>query len=135
MVPGQGGLGASLESTHSSFETGCGAYGHFKITRYLLRITQDSRYGDSMERVLYNTIAGATPILADGTTFYYSDYNDHAGDQGALQGQVAVLFRDVSAVDGRLRHQFLLPEPEWHLRQLIHSLPGIVVPEQHSVYG
>src|SRR6266699_4530426 len=28
-----------------------------------------------MERVLYNTIAGATPILADGTTFYYSDYN------------------------------------------------------------
>jgi DUF1680 family protein len=25
--------------------------------------------------VLYNTIAGATPILADGTSFYYSDYN------------------------------------------------------------
>jgi uncharacterized protein len=77
VVPGQGGLGASLESTHSSFETGCGAYGHFKITRYLLRITEDSRYGDSMERVLYNTIAGATPILADGTTFYYSDYNSN----------------------------------------------------------
>jgi hypothetical protein len=77
VVPGQGGLGASLESTHSSFETGCGAYGHFKITRYLLRITEDSRYGDSMERVLYNTIAGATPILADGTTFYYADYNDN----------------------------------------------------------
>jgi hypothetical protein len=29
-----------------------------------------------MERVLYNTIAGATPMLADGTTFYYSDYSD-----------------------------------------------------------
>lgn len=77
VVTGQGALGASLESTHSSFETGCGAYGHFKITRYLLRITRDSRYGDSMERVLYNTIAGATPILADGTTFYYADYNDN----------------------------------------------------------
>jgi uncharacterized protein len=75
VVPGQGLLEASLGTTHSSFETGCGAYGHFKITRYLLRITKDSRYGDSMERVLYNTIAGATPILADGTTFYYSDYN------------------------------------------------------------
>jgi uncharacterized protein len=74
--PGKGQLGASLGTTHSSFETGCGAYGHFKITRYLLRITKDSRYGDSMERVLYNTIAGATPILADGTTFYYSDYNN-----------------------------------------------------------
>ena len=33
---------------------------------------------DSMERVLYNTIAGATPILADGTSFYYSDYNHEA---------------------------------------------------------
>ena len=31
-----------------------------------------------MERVLYNTIAGATPILADGTSFYYSDYNNSA---------------------------------------------------------
>jgi DUF1680 family protein len=32
-----------------------------------------------MERVLYNTIAGAKPILADGTTFYYSDYNSDNG--------------------------------------------------------
>lgn len=76
VVPGEGKLAASLQTSHSSFETGCGAYGHFKITRYLLRITKDSRYGDSMERMLYNTIAGATPILSDGTTFYYSDYND-----------------------------------------------------------
>jgi uncharacterized protein len=73
--PGKGLLDASLGTTHASFETPCGAYGHFKITRYLLRATRDSRYGDSMERVLYNTIAGATPILADGTSFYYSDYN------------------------------------------------------------
>ena len=74
--PGQGLLDASLSTTHSSFETPCGVYGHFKITRYLLRVTRDSRYGDSMERILYNTIAGATPILADGTSFYYSDYNN-----------------------------------------------------------
>jgi uncharacterized protein len=76
IVPGSGGLRESLENTHASFETPCGAYGHFKIARYLLRVTRDSRYGDSMERVLYNTIAGAWPILADGTTFYYSDYNN-----------------------------------------------------------
>src|SRR6185503_956301 len=37
-----------------------------------------SRYGDSMERVLYNTIAGAPPVMSDGTTFYYSDYNNSA---------------------------------------------------------
>ncbi len=76
VVPGTGGMESSLWSTHASFETPCGAYGHFKITRYLLRVTRDSRYGDSMERVLYNTIAGAWPILPDGTTFYYSDYNN-----------------------------------------------------------
>jgi len=76
--PGRGLLDESLGTTHASFETPCGAYGHFKITRYLLRVTRDSRYGDSMERVLYNTIAGATPTLADGTTFYYSDYNREA---------------------------------------------------------
>lgn len=72
--PGTGQLGDSLAYTHASFETPCGAYGHFKITRYLLRTTKDSRYGDSMERVLYNTILGAWPIQADGTSFYYSDY-------------------------------------------------------------
>ena len=72
--PGRGGLTASLDSTHASFETPCGSYGHFKITRYLLRATGDSRYGDSMERILYNTIAGARLIEPDGTSFYYSDY-------------------------------------------------------------
>jgi DUF1680 family protein len=72
--PGTGQLGNSLTTTHASFETPCGAYGHFKITRYLLRVTKDALYGDSMERVLYNTILGAWPIQADGTSFYYSDY-------------------------------------------------------------
>ena len=38
--PGVGQLGNSLASTHASFETPCGAYGHFKITRYLLRVTK-----------------------------------------------------------------------------------------------
>lgn len=74
--PGQGLLAKSLGTTRSSFETPCGAYGQFKITRYLLRLTQDSRYGDSMEQVLYNTIGGAKPIRPDGVSFYYSDYNN-----------------------------------------------------------
>ncbi len=72
--PGTGQLGNSLAHSHASFETPCGAYGHFKITRYLLRVTKDAKYGDSMERVLYNTILGAWPIQPDGTSFYYSDY-------------------------------------------------------------
>jgi DUF1680 family protein len=74
--PGSGEIGESLTKTHSSFETPCGSYAHFKITRYLLRVTRDSRYGDSMERVLYNCILGAKPIQQDGHGFYYSDYNN-----------------------------------------------------------
>jgi DUF1680 family protein len=74
--PGSGEIGESLTKTHSSFETPCGSYAHFKITRYLLRVTRDSRYGDSMERVLYNCILGARPIEKDGHGFYYSDYNN-----------------------------------------------------------
>jgi uncharacterized protein len=74
--PGSGEIGESLTKTHSSFETPCGSYAHFKITRYLLRATKDSRYGDSMERVLYNCILGAKPLKPDGHGFYYSDYNN-----------------------------------------------------------
>jgi hypothetical protein len=76
--PGSGEIGESLFKTHSSFETPCGAYAHFKLTRYLLCVTRDSRCGDSMEKVLYNTILGAKPIRKDGIGFYYSDYNNDA---------------------------------------------------------
>lgn len=75
VIPGSGKLGESLNSTHASFETPCGAYAHFKIARYLLRITRNSLYGDSMERVMYNTVLGAKPLRSDGSAFYYSDYN------------------------------------------------------------
>jgi len=75
VVPGSGALGDSLNTTHASFETPCGAYGHFKAARYLMSATAQSRYGDSMERVLYNAVLGALPMRADGTAFYYSDYN------------------------------------------------------------
>jgi DUF1680 family protein len=76
--PATDDLANSLAHTHSSFETPCGAYGHFKIARNLLCAAGDSAYGDSMEIVLYNTILGARPIQPDGTTFYYSDYNNDA---------------------------------------------------------
>jgi uncharacterized protein len=71
-------LAESLTHTHNTFETPCGAYGQFKITRYLMRVTGNSRYGDSMETILYNTILGARPIRSDGVSFYYADYNQDA---------------------------------------------------------
>jgi uncharacterized protein len=74
-APDSSDVADSLTESHSSFETPCGSYAHFKLTRYLLRVTRNSRYGDSMERVMYNTVLGAKPLKADGRTFYYSDYN------------------------------------------------------------
>ena len=74
-APGSAEIYKSLTASHSSFETPCGSYAHFKLTRYLLRVTRDSRYGDSMERVMYNTVLGSLPLQRDGRTYYYSDYN------------------------------------------------------------
>jgi len=77
-TPDTGALYESLTKTKHSFETPCGSYGHFKLTRYLLRVTRDGKYGDSMERVLYNTVLGAKTLEKDGRAFYYSDYSNSA---------------------------------------------------------
>ena len=61
-APGSGALNDDSPGLTPSTETPCGAPPCFKITRYLLRVTRDTRYGDSMERVLYNTILGAKPM-------------------------------------------------------------------------
>jgi uncharacterized protein len=83
-APGSGKVFASLAKSHNSFETPCGAYAHMKLTRYLLRCTRDGRYGDSMERVMYNTVLGAMPMQPDGHAFYYADYHSHrAADPAA----------------------------------------------------
>lgn len=74
-APGSSDVYNSLTNSHHSFETPCGSYAHFKLTRYLLRVTRDSRYGDSMERMMYNTVLGAKPLQENGDNFYYSDYN------------------------------------------------------------
>ncbi len=74
-APDTDALYKSLTGTHKGFETPCGSYAHFKLTRYLLRVTGDGRYGDSMERVFYNTVLGAKQLEPDGRAFYYSDYN------------------------------------------------------------
>ncbi len=74
-APGSSVIGKSLTKSHNSFETPCGSYAHMKLTRYLLRATRDGRYGDSMERVMYNTVLGAKPLEEDGRAFYYADNN------------------------------------------------------------
>jgi hypothetical protein len=73
--PDSDDLYTTLTTTHRGFETPCGSYAHLKLTRYLLRITRDGRYGDSIEQVFLNTVLGAKKLEDDGHAFYYSDYN------------------------------------------------------------
>jgi DUF1680 family protein len=75
VVPKKGLMGESLTKTHAHFETPCGSYAHLKLSRYMLRFTGEGRYGDSLERVLYNTILGVKDPKGDGHVFYYSDYH------------------------------------------------------------
>jgi len=72
--PHEGKLGEALTTTRDHFETPCGCYAHIKLARYLLRFTADGRYGDGLERILWNTILGARDPDNDGNYFYYSDY-------------------------------------------------------------
>lgn len=76
--PGAGQLGASLTSTRDHFETPCCFYAHAKLARYLTAFTGEARYGDGLERVLFNTILGSLDPDGDGGYFYYSDYSARA---------------------------------------------------------
>ncbi len=76
--PHQGKLYESLGNTVDHFETPCGAYAASKLDRYLLRITGDPRYGDHLERVIYNTVLSVKQPDSDGDYPYYSTYSPRA---------------------------------------------------------
>jgi DUF1680 family protein len=64
-----------LAETHNTFETQCGSWAAFKMAKYLISFTGDAKYGDWIERLVYNGIGASIPMSADGRVFYYSDYN------------------------------------------------------------
>jgi DUF1680 family protein len=74
LLPPDGSLGKSLETTYKTFETPCGSWAGFKLARYLLRFTGEAKYGDWIEKLVYNGIGAALPMGPKGQTFYYSDY-------------------------------------------------------------
>jgi uncharacterized protein len=76
--PRKGQLYESLHTTADHFETPCGSYAAIKLARYLLRATGDARYGDDLERVLFNGTLAAKDPDANGDYFYYSTYGADA---------------------------------------------------------
>jgi DUF1680 family protein len=74
LVALDGSLGRALETRSDTCETSCGSWAGFKLSRYLLRLTGEARYGDWIERLLYNGVGAALPITEGGRSFYYGDY-------------------------------------------------------------
>ncbi len=64
-----------LEATHHSFETQCGSWAAFKMSKYLITSTGDARYGDWIERLVINATSATPPMTPQGGVFYFSDYN------------------------------------------------------------
>jgi DUF1680 family protein len=69
-----GSLGKALETRSDTFETICGSWAGFKLSRYLMQFTGEARYGDWIERLLYNGVGASLPLRPGGRNFYYSDY-------------------------------------------------------------
>jgi hypothetical protein len=87
IMPANGNLGKSLEYHQNTCETPCCSWAAFKLARYLISFTGEARYGDWIERFLYNGVGGILPIKDNGRHFYYADYR--------VAGGVKVYARDV----------------------------------------
>ena len=69
----------ALETQQNSFEAPCCSWAAFKMARYLMTFTGEARYGDWIERLLYDGIGAALPITENGKNFYYADYRVAGG--------------------------------------------------------
>lgn len=74
-----GSLGKALETRSDTFETLCGSWAAFKLSRYLMEFTGEAGYGDWIERLFYNGSGAALPLRPGGRNFYYSDYRIAGG--------------------------------------------------------
>jgi len=75
---GNGALGESLKEDRAAFEGPCNVWAGFKLSRYLMTMTGDARYGDWTESLTYNTMLACMPMKDDevrrGNTDYHTDY-------------------------------------------------------------
>jgi DUF1680 family protein len=65
-------LDSPFTTKHS--ETQCGSWAAFKLCKYLIRFTGQAKYGDWIERLVYNGIGASLP-MSQGRVMYESDYH------------------------------------------------------------
>ncbi|MHB0954953.1 MAG: beta-L-arabinofuranosidase domain-containing protein [Pirellulaceae bacterium] len=78
---------AMLGDAQNHFETQCGSWAGFKMTKYLISLTGDARYGDWTEKLLLNGIGASIPMSGDGKPFYYSEYNTGGSQKRNINAQ------------------------------------------------
>ncbi|MEO5891081.1 MAG: beta-L-arabinofuranosidase domain-containing protein [Ferruginibacter sp.] len=86
LQPNAKALAAIMPETKKHFETQCGSWAAFKMSEYLVAITGDGRYGDWIEKLIYNGIGASIPMSPDGRVMYCSDYKAHDGVKENLPG-------------------------------------------------
>jgi DUF1680 family protein len=101
--------GESNVDVRFHFETSCGSWAGFKMARYLMEFTGEAKYGDWIERLIYNGVGALAPMNDYGMIMYGSSYNLYGAQkslstvwfccQGSLPQTVAeyhnlIYFRD-----------------------------------------
>ena len=129
-VINDGALGESLAIRLDSFECPCCTWAAFKLAKYLMMFTGESRYGDWIEKLLYNGIGAALPIVGNGRHFYYANYHLGAGMkiysrntytccsgtyfQNVAEYQNLIYFKDASVTPALYINLYLPSEVTWH---------------------
>ncbi len=85
-LPPRKELARCLETTANHFETQCGSWAGFKITKYLVGFTGDARYADWTEKLMLNGIGASIPMTKQGNVFYYSAYGTHGAVKKNIEG-------------------------------------------------
>lgn len=68
------GRKVTRSDTFGSFEVSCGSWAVFKLCNYLLKFTGEAKYGDWVEKLLYNGTGALLPLAPDGKIMYYASY-------------------------------------------------------------
>jgi len=76
----------TLRTVEKSFETQCGSWAGFKMTKYLVGLTGDARYADWTEKLIINGIGASIPMTDKGEVFYLSCYKTTGAKKKNLVG-------------------------------------------------
>ncbi len=73
--------GESNVDVRFHFETSCGSWAGFKLSRYLMMFTGEAFYGDWIERLVYNGVGAMIPMNDMGHIMYGSKYHLHGAQK------------------------------------------------------